>query len=223
MKNIAPVSRRLLSTMLDSLLYSLLYLLIISAVISADNINSILNTLLIMLFFFIIILPILIPTLSLLFISFTGGTFGKYLCGLEIVDKNGKRITLFTAFFRNYVGYTVSSFLFGLGFIWILKDKQKQGWHDMIAGTYVVFKRQIPVIVPSIALIILVFIDSMIFLNIFQKGTMHKKIYQDIINELLEEGKKSFNESPDKTEYKNTKNFDYTFDSVKSGNGLETY
>jgi uncharacterized RDD family membrane protein YckC len=26
----------------------------------------------------------------------------------------------------------------GLGFLWILKDPDRQAWHDRIAGTYVV-------------------------------------------------------------------------------------
>ena len=35
-------------------------------------------------------------------------------------------------------GYFVSAFVFYLGFIWILFDKRKRGWHDMMAGTIVV-------------------------------------------------------------------------------------
>ena len=26
----------------------------------------------------------------------------------------------------------------GIGFLWILRDPERQGWHDKIAGTYVV-------------------------------------------------------------------------------------
>jgi uncharacterized RDD family membrane protein YckC len=28
--------------------------------------------------------------------------------------------------------------VFGLGFLWVLRDPERQGWHDRIAGTYVV-------------------------------------------------------------------------------------
>ena len=28
--------------------------------------------------------------------------------------------------------------LFGLGALWILKDPERQAWHDRVAGTYVV-------------------------------------------------------------------------------------
>ena len=37
-----------------------------------------------------------------------------------------------------YLGYFVSIFGFGLGFLWVAFDKRKQGWHDKLAGTVVV-------------------------------------------------------------------------------------
>ena len=40
-------------------------------------------------------------------------------------------------FFR-CIGMIISSQVFGLGYLWILVDENKQGWHDKIAGTYVV-------------------------------------------------------------------------------------
>jgi hypothetical protein len=38
-----------------------------------------------------------------------------------------------------YVGYLVSAIVVSLGFIWILFDSKRQGWHDKIAKTYVVY------------------------------------------------------------------------------------
>jgi uncharacterized RDD family membrane protein YckC len=35
------------------------------------------------------------------------------------------------------LGYVVSSILY-LGFIWILFDERRQGWHDKLAGTVVI-------------------------------------------------------------------------------------
>ena len=32
----------------------------------------------------------------------------------------------------------ISAMVILLGFVWILIDKKRQGWHDKIAGTYVV-------------------------------------------------------------------------------------
>lgn len=64
-------------------------------------------------------------------------TPGKMLLGIKIVEANGQNITPVKAVLR-YVGYLVSGAIFGLGFLWAFFDGKKQGWHDKIAGTYVV-------------------------------------------------------------------------------------
>lgn len=66
-----------------------------------------------------------------------GQTPGKMLAGIRIVKQEGTPITIGDAFLRNIVGYMISS-IFMLGYIFALTDKNKQGWHDKIAGTYVV-------------------------------------------------------------------------------------
>ena len=68
----------------------------------------------------------------------TGRTPGKMLSGLQVVYDDGTNISFGSAFLRA-VGYLVSS-IFNLGFIWIAFDKQKQGWHDKIAGTVVIIR-----------------------------------------------------------------------------------
>jgi uncharacterized RDD family membrane protein YckC len=67
-----------------------------------------------------------------------GGTFGKRIMNLRVVKTDGSRPDLNTYVMRYIVGYPVSSLIIGLGFIWAIFDPQKQGWHDKIAGTYVV-------------------------------------------------------------------------------------
>lgn len=65
-------------------------------------------------------------------------TPGKLLFDCEIVDaRTGKPINFTQALLR-YFGYFVSMLFLGLGFLWIIVDKRKQGWHDKIAGTVVV-------------------------------------------------------------------------------------
>ena len=39
-----------------------------------------------------------------------------------------------------YIGYIISGLVLLIGFIWIAFDARRQGWHDKIAGTYVVRK-----------------------------------------------------------------------------------
>jgi uncharacterized RDD family membrane protein YckC len=68
-----------------------------------------------------------------------GQTPGMRLFGLRVVKTDGSRVSVGTAILR-YIGTIINSIIFGLpiGWIWAAFDKNKQGWHDKIAGTYVV-------------------------------------------------------------------------------------
>lgn len=69
--------------------------------------------------------------------AWNGQTPGKRVMGVRIVKADGSAFGLVPSILR-YVGYFVSAIALGIGYIWILFDKDKQGWHDKIAGTYVV-------------------------------------------------------------------------------------
>ncbi|MFH0811361.1 MAG: RDD family protein [Pseudomonadota bacterium] len=71
------------------------------------------------------------------FHAHTGQTVGKMVCGLKVVDAQGELISYKRAFGR-WVGYVVSSVILYLGFLWIAFDRNRQGWHDKIAKTYVI-------------------------------------------------------------------------------------
>ncbi|MBW2558374.1 MAG: RDD family protein [Deltaproteobacteria bacterium] len=71
------------------------------------------------------------------FYGTTGQTPGKKLLGLKVVRTDEKPMTFGIAFLR-WVGYIISKLPFFLGFIWVAFDGRKQGWHDKIAGTYVI-------------------------------------------------------------------------------------
>jgi uncharacterized RDD family membrane protein YckC len=67
-----------------------------------------------------------------------GQTPGMRMFQLYVVrDRDGGPITAGQAILR-LVGYWVDGLVFYLGFIWILIDSRKRGWHDLIAGTVVV-------------------------------------------------------------------------------------
>ena len=66
------------------------------------------------------------------------GTFGKRLFGIKVVDSEGSRLTASRAIARNLLKI-LSLIPLSLGFIWIAFSKKKQGWHDMIAKTYVMY------------------------------------------------------------------------------------
>jgi len=84
--------------------------------------------------FFMIIINIAYFTF---FHGSTGQTLGKMVCRLKVVRLNGDRVGYGKAFLR-WIGYLLSTSIFYLGFLWAAWDKQKQGWHDKIAGTYVI-------------------------------------------------------------------------------------
>lgn len=66
-----------------------------------------------------------------------GQTVGKWVMGLRVVRTNGQRVGFWAAV-RRQIGYWLSSILF-LGFAWILFDNRRQGFHDKLAGTFVVY------------------------------------------------------------------------------------
>ena len=65
-------------------------------------------------------------------------TPGKMMLKLQIVDRNGWRIGIAQSTGRLF-GYGISTLFIGLGFVWIFVSRFGRGWHDYIAGTYVVY------------------------------------------------------------------------------------
>lgn len=66
-----------------------------------------------------------------------GGTPGKLILGLRIVDEEGKFIGIPNAFLR-YIGKILSGAILGIGYLMIVWDEKKQGLHDKLAKTFVV-------------------------------------------------------------------------------------
>ena len=66
-----------------------------------------------------------------------GQTPGKRIMGVRLVRTDLGRVTWGNAI-RREIGYLISYTLF-LGYLWILVDNRRQGWHDKLAGTMVVY------------------------------------------------------------------------------------
>jgi uncharacterized RDD family membrane protein YckC len=66
-----------------------------------------------------------------------GQTLGCKALNIRVVKTDGSYLDYAMAFVR-YIGFVISAAAFLLGFIWAIFDAQKQGWHDKLAGTYVV-------------------------------------------------------------------------------------
>ena len=74
-----------------------------------------------------------------LFTGLQGQTPGKMAVGIKVVTWQGEVPGVGRASVR-FIGEIVSFVVIFLGVIWIAFDRQKQGWHDKMASTYVVKK-----------------------------------------------------------------------------------
>jgi uncharacterized RDD family membrane protein YckC len=78
---------------------------------------------------------------AVVFWFYRAATPGKMMLSLRIVDATtlGK-LSLRQCLVRS-LAYLVSMLPLGLGFVWIARDARKQGWHDKLAGTVVVYSQ----------------------------------------------------------------------------------
>lgn len=70
----------------------------------------------------------------------SGQTPGMRMFGIRVVrDRDGGPVGWGGAILR-FIGYSINSIVFGLpiGWLWILFDSRRRGWHDLIGGTVVV-------------------------------------------------------------------------------------
>ena len=69
----------------------------------------------------------------------TGQTLGKKAVGIRVISmQTGGPIGYGKAFVRTLVRSFISGAICGLGYLWMLWDKEKQTWHDKISDTVVV-------------------------------------------------------------------------------------
>ena len=89
-------------------------------------------------FFRLLILAwaILVTGYFVLFHGMEGKTIGKWLLGLRVVGVRQEPITYSRALVR-WIGLVISA-PFGLGLLWILWSREKRGWHDFLARTWVI-------------------------------------------------------------------------------------
>jgi len=71
--------------------------------------------------------------------SWFGRTPGKAFLGLAVTTADGGRPGVLRSLLR-FLGYLLSTIPLGAGFLWILVDDHRRGWHDHLAGTRVVYR-----------------------------------------------------------------------------------
>ncbi|MBM3209259.1 RDD family protein [Candidatus Shapirobacteria bacterium] len=191
MKNKASVALRLMAGLIDFLLIAGFFLFLVWRLASAGTILDLLNSLLTILTF--LFLTILAPFINSYLICRLGGTIGKLLTGTRIVNPEGKKVSFWRAFLRNYLGYMVSSMLLWLGFIWIAIDKERRGWHDLMADTYVVVVNKAGAVIGMLSLLILLLANIFLGFEIFRSISGNVPFYQSVINDISKEFQQSLN------------------------------
>lgn len=89
-----------------------------------------------------LVLPVM--TLAGLSIAWTaiwealaGRSPGAMLVRLAVVDRRGARISAGRAGLRA-IGAAINVATLGLGYLWIFVSRYRRGWHDLLAGSFVV-------------------------------------------------------------------------------------
>ena len=65
-------------------------------------------------------------------------TPGRKLLKIKVVNAKGEDVGFWRGAFRETLAKFVSAIFLYLGFLWIGWDRRKRGWHDHLAGTFVV-------------------------------------------------------------------------------------
>lgn len=86
-----------------------------------------------------ILISYVLPTIAVLVLWLKcRATPGKMLFRAEVVDATSLQAMSLGQAALRYIAYLASSVPFCLGFLWVVFDPRKQGWHDKIAGTVVI-------------------------------------------------------------------------------------
>ena len=83
------------------------------------------------------ILSLCILVIIVIMDGLKGGSPGKLITGIRIVNAQGEYIGIPRAILR-YIGKILSGAILGIGYLMIIWDTEKQGLEDKIASTYVV-------------------------------------------------------------------------------------
>ena len=75
-----------------------------------------------------------VPLYLFLPVALTGQTAGHKMCGVVVLQPDGHIVSIKQAVLRTVL-QIVSALPFGLGFVWMLWDKECLTWHDRWSNT----------------------------------------------------------------------------------------
>ena len=212
-KIFAGIRLRLLASYVDLAILALPVTLLLWYAGTSYNITIFVQRLFVLLIIWILLFFIINLLHGIFFTHYFGGTIGKLLTGLKVVNENGNYLSLKRSFFRHTVGYQFSTILFGLGFLAIIRDPQKQGWHDKAVGSKIIVeKRKWPVAL-SILLLFLILNLYIIYsaFNAAFSGPLPKE-FESLTNSFQTKQKESkVNTSIDTSTWQTYRNDEYGF------------
>jgi predicted Zn finger-like uncharacterized protein len=130
---------RLVATIIDAFIVFVLQfllgsLLALAGVIAAGQQASAGNiALLVQLFGFVLSFVYYV-----VFTGYGGQTPGKMALRIKVIRRDGSPISYGRAAFREVPAKFISGIIFGIGYLMVAFDEQKQGLHDRMADTYVI-------------------------------------------------------------------------------------
>ncbi|MBN1959172.1 MAG: zinc-ribbon domain-containing protein [Desulfuromonadales bacterium] len=74
----------------------------------------------------------------IVFTGYCGQTPGKMAVRIKVIRCDGSQISYGRAAFREIPAKFISGIIFGIGYLMVAFDEQKQGLHDRLADTYVI-------------------------------------------------------------------------------------
>lgn len=170
----AGFALRFLAALNDCYLWLLQFSAVAIIVSQSKDLETLIKSLLLLLAFVIFPLAFVGFFYQALFTKWFGGSVGKLLTGLRVTDEAGNNLSLKKGLFRYLIGYQFSALLFGLGFWAIIKDKNKQAWHDKASDSRVWVVRPLwPLaLVSLIALLVLHYALISSAIHNFSKGEL---------------------------------------------------
>jgi len=199
MNNFAGFLSRLGAYFIDKLLFGvyLLFLLFLILYLFGDNFILVEKGIIWLVFYFVFCHYFVWNLYLVLFTHFFGGSLGKLVLGLKVTDEAGANLSFGKAALRFFVGYVISSLLFNLGFLYIIWDKKKQGFHDKITGSYVLGlggKVLFRFLAVSLVLILMggvlagqsrrIIVEKSVLVQIVWQVENHKKRFEKFFSEL---------------------------------------
>lgn len=71
----------------------------------------------------------------------SGSTLGKEIMGIRVVNQHGQNPSLLQAFLRESVGRWLNAMVLNMGLLFLFWDRDRQTLHDMVAETFVIWRK----------------------------------------------------------------------------------